>query len=165
MLPCALSDVGTQDRVVVQELIKEMAKTQNIDTAAKNRFKVVVVSEAESLSVPAQHALRRTMEKYMSNLRVILCATSASRLIPAIQSRCLLVRVPAPSDTEIGRVLKAVVATEGRSIAPDLVDRIVAASQRNLRRAILTAEACYVVQGHPRCVARVPINAHSAPDC
>lgn len=62
---------------------------------------VVVINEADSLSRDAQAALRRTMEKYMSNMRIILCANSTSRLIAPIKSRCLLMRVAAPSEDEV----------------------------------------------------------------
>lgn len=62
---------------------------------------VVIINEADSLSRDAQAALRRTMEKYMSNMRIILCANSTSRLIAPIKSRCLLMRVAAPNPEEV----------------------------------------------------------------
>ena len=62
--------------------------------------------EADHLSADAQHALRRTMEKYMAACRIILCANSTSKVIPAIRSRCLGVRVPAPKDEQIIQVLQ-----------------------------------------------------------
>ena len=62
---------------------------------------VVIINEADSLTRDAQAALRRTMEKYMSNMRIILCANSTSRLIAPIKSRCLLVRVAAPDEGEV----------------------------------------------------------------
>lgn len=65
---------------------------------------MVVINEADSLSRDAQAALRRTMEKYMTNLRIILCANSTSRLIAPIKSRCLLVRVAAPTTEEVRRM-------------------------------------------------------------
>lgn len=64
------------------------------------KFLAVIINEADSLSRDAQAALRRTMEKYMSNMRIILCANSTSRLIAPIKSRCLLVRVAAPNPDE-----------------------------------------------------------------
>ena len=45
--------------------------------------------DADRLTKDAQHALRRTMEKYMSKCRVIMCTNSISKMIPAIRSRCL----------------------------------------------------------------------------
>ena len=61
----------------------------------------VIINEADTLTRDAQAALRRTMEKYMSNIRIILCANSTSKLIAPIKSRCLLVRVAAPTEDEV----------------------------------------------------------------
>ncbi|KAJ1299921.1 hypothetical protein OPQ81_005362 [Rhizoctonia solani] len=96
-----LDDVGNYDRVVVQDLLKEVAQTQQVDTAAKQRFKVVVINEADHLTRDAQAALRRTMEKYSPNLRLILLANSTANIIAPIRSRTLLVRVAAPTHEEI----------------------------------------------------------------
>ena len=41
------------------------------------------------------------MEKYMTNMRLILCASSTSKIIAPIRSRCLLVRVAAPDQPEV----------------------------------------------------------------
>jgi len=46
--------VGIYDRVVIQQLIKEVAQTQNVDASAKRPFKVVVINEADTLSKDAQ---------------------------------------------------------------------------------------------------------------
>lgn len=62
---------------------------------------VVIINEADALSRDAQAALRRTMEKYMGNLRLILCAESTSQIIGPIRSRCLLMRVGAPEEDEV----------------------------------------------------------------
>jgi replication factor C subunit 3/5 len=61
----------------------------------------VIINEADSLTRDAQAALRRTMEKYMTNMRLILCANSTSKIIAPIRSRCLLVRVAAPTDDQV----------------------------------------------------------------
>ena len=95
------SDAGSYDRLIIQDILKEIAQTQQVDQNASHAFKIVVINEADSLSRDAQSALRRTMEKYMTNLRLILCANSTSRIIAPIRSRCLLLRVGAPSDADM----------------------------------------------------------------
>lgn len=64
---------------------------------------MVIINEADQLSRDAQAALRRTMEKYMNNMRIILCANTTSKIIAPIRSRTLLVRVAAPNNDEVRR--------------------------------------------------------------
>lgn len=137
------SDVGNYDRVVIQDLLKEVAQTQQVDLSAKQRFKVVVINEADHLTRDAQAALRRTMEKYSPNLRLILLANSTSNIIAPIRSRTLLVRVAAPTEVEICQVLKKVGGKEGWKEVEGLNKRIARDSGRNLRRALLMFEAVH----------------------
>lgn len=128
---------------MVQDLLKEVAQTQQVDLAAKQRFKVVVINEADHLTRDAQAALRRTMEKYSPNLRLILLANSTSNIIAPIRSRTLLVRVAAPTEEEICDVLKKVGKKEGYKENAELEKRIAKESGRNLRRALLMFEAVH----------------------
>jgi replication factor C subunit 3/5 len=135
--------VGNFDRVVIQDLLKEVAQTQQVDMNAKQRFKVVVINEADHLTRDAQAALRRTMEKYSPNLRLILLANSTANIIAPIRSRTLLVRVAAPSEEEIVKVLKDVGKKERFQEVEGLNRRIARESKRNLRKALLMFEAVY----------------------
>lgn len=137
------SDVGNYDRVVIQDLLKEVAQTQQVDQSAKQRFKVVVINEADQLTRDAQAALRRTMEKYSPNLRLILLANSTSNIIAPIRSRTLLVRVAAPTHQEICDVLAQSARKENWEIHKGLHERIAVESGRNLRRALLMYEAIH----------------------
>lgn len=103
----------------------------------------MVINEADHLTRDAQAALRRTMEKYSPNLRLILLANSTANIIAPIRSRTLLVRVAAPTETEICDVLAKSGKKEGWTVAPGLNKRIAQESGRNLRRALLMYEAVH----------------------
>jgi replication factor C subunit 3/5 len=78
----------------------------------------------------------------MSNLRIILCANSTSRLIAPIKSRCLLMRVAAPSHEEMLTVLNHVAKRAGAGSLPaDRADEIISDANGNMRKAILVFEA------------------------
>ncbi|XP_010554961.1 PREDICTED: replication factor C subunit 3 [Tarenaya hassleriana] len=138
------SDVGFQDRYIVQEIIKEMAKNRPIDTKGKKGYKVLVLNEVDKLSREAQHSLRRTMEKYSSSCRLILCCNSSSKVTEAIRSRCLNVRINAPSQEQIVKVLEFIAKKEGLQMPQGFAARIAEKSNRSLRRAILAFETCRV---------------------
>lgn len=101
------------------------------------------------------------MEKYMTNMRLILCANSTSKIIAPIRSRCLLVRVAAPTDIEVGltlcpacalligqmrTVLNHVAKKERFSLPDPAADSIISTSNGNLRKAILVFEAMRMQQ-------------------
>lgn len=147
------SDMGNNDRVVIQDLLKEVASTEQVDflnqtlSKTKHRFKVVVINEAESLTRDAQAALRRTMEKYSSNIRLIMVCNTIASIIAPIKSRTLLVRVSAPSAGEVASVLQHVAAKENvRFLLANEADQraylesLAVALDRNLRRALLSLE-------------------------
>ncbi|XP_018321300.1 replication factor C subunit 3 [Agrilus planipennis] len=138
------SDVGIYDRVIIMNLIKNVAQTQQLDINGQRAFKVIVLTNVDELTKDAQHALRRTMEKYISTCRLLLCGTSISRIIPAIRSRCLCIRVAAPSIEQISTILQTICKKEGLTLPLELADRIAIKSNRNLRRALLMCEACKV---------------------
>lgn len=138
------SDVGINDRVVIMDVIKNVAQSQQLNANTQREFKVILLTDVDNLTKDAQHALRRTMEKYIANCRIILCTTSISRVIPAIRSRCLCVRVPAPTIQDISTILTSVCSKESLSLPEELAIRIAEKSNRNLRRALLMCEACKV---------------------
>lgn len=152
------SEAGNQDRFVIQELLKEIAQTQQVDQNAKHRYKIVVINEADLLTRDAQAALRRTMEIYTSNLRLIMVATSLSPIMGPIRSRTLLVRVPAPQIDALSGVLAKVAERENVVVeAPETFNTIAQTSSRNLRKALLMLEAMYAQNEIISAGAQVPL--------
>jgi replication factor C subunit 3/5 len=138
------ADAGVHDRVVIQGLVKEVAGTRQINSEKQKQFKVILITEANRLSKDAQHALRRTMEKFMAQCRLILITESISKLIPALRSRCLGIRVQAPTDDELIRVIDKISTKETWQMEDRQLEKLAKLSNRNLRKALLLSEICKV---------------------
>ncbi len=131
--------------LIVFQVIKEIAQYGAVAGTGDKGFKVVLLNEVDRLSHSAQAALRRTMEKYSANCRLILCCNSQNKVIDPVRSRCLSIRVAAPSCEQICDVLNHVAKKEQlRDPPPQLLMRIAQSSGQNLRRAVLMMEACKV---------------------
>jgi replication factor C subunit 3/5 len=148
------SDMGNNDRVVIQDLLKEVGQTEALDfsglfhithkkikdnndnndddentnTLPLRKFKVVIINESEKLSRDAQAALRRTMEKFSGSIRLILVCDSTSNIIDPIKSRTLGVRIGLPDKEAIRNVLENILTNESdarRCFPEDWDDRCI----------------------------------------
>lgn len=142
-IECNPSDAGQNDRFIVQEVIKEIASHGNVQSASKS-FKVVVLAESERLSKQAQAGLRRTMEKFSGHCRLVLICNSISKITPPLRSRCLCIRIPAPEHEQVATAIVNIAKKEQSPCPIELARNISVAADRNLRRALLMAEACKV---------------------
>lgn len=71
---------------------------------------------------------------------------SCPQVIEPVRSRCLCIRVAAPSVEVVAGQLQHVAAREKLSLPDALAQRLAAGCDRNLRRALLSLEACRVQQ-------------------
>ncbi len=147
--PCHIevtpAEAGNNDKIVVQKLIKEVAGSHVVVPAeAQKRFKVVVINEVDYLTKDAQAGLRRTMEKYMGNCRILMNCQCISKVIEPLRSRCLLVRVPAPTHEEMERMCKKIATHESATVSKEKLKEICVKSKRNMRRAIMMLQTMIV---------------------
>mmetsp|Transcript_15566 Transcript_15566/g.39581 ORF Transcript_15566/g.39581 Transcript_15566/m.39581 type:complete len:376 (+) Transcript_15566:104-1231(+) len=164
------AEAGRKDVHVVQEVIKEMAKTKSSQTMfltqqqqqqqlqqeegeegegrKKCAYKVLLINDVDRLTRHAQHALRRTMEKYSKQCRLVMTCTNLSKVIDPVQSRCICVRVKAPGEEETLKVVQQVAQKEHLTLPETFAGKIAKGSSGSLRKALLTLETCRV-NGYP----------------
>lgn len=144
------SDSGLYDRYVVQNIIKEMAENRVIcfgpHHSGKPKYKTLVLNQADHLTVNAQQSLRRTMEKYISTCRLLMSCTNVSKIMEPVRSRCLSLRISAPCAQSITTMLREICEKENVDLSHKLASRIVETASGNLRRSLLTLEACLTRQ-------------------
>jgi len=82
---------------------------------AEEPFKVVVIADADRMTVPAANSILKMLEEPPRNWVFILTASDSSRLLPTILSRCMEVKLsPVPQET-LFAILKASKALEFNS--------------------------------------------------
>ena len=86
-----------------------------------------------------------------------MICNSPSKVIEPIRSRCLAVRIPAPSNEELVTLLSTIAKKEGCTLDQETAAKITVQSNRNIRRAILMLEAMKVQAGTNVLTAAMPI--------
>jgi replication factor C small subunit len=99
-------------------------------------FKVVLLDEADYLSVNAQAALRGVMEEYHTTARFILTCNYPNRVIPALHSRCQGFHIERIDQTEFTARVATILVEENIEFELDTLDTIVKASYPDLRKCI-----------------------------
>lgn len=124
---------------VIRTYIKDFAKAK---PPADIPFKILILDEADNMTAPAQQALRRTMEKYTRNCRIILIANYSNKLIPPIQSRCVVFRFSPLNNDDVKERVKYVANLENVTITPDGLNALVNVARGDCRRAINYLQSC-----------------------
>ena len=75
---------------VVRNNVKLFAKKVVL---TKNRHKIIILDEVDSMTSAAQQALRRTIEIYSNTTRFALACNNSKKIIEAIQSRCTMLKL------------------------------------------------------------------------
>jgi len=89
-------------------------------TASFKSIKVVILDEADFLTIQAQASLRNTIETFSRTTRFILTCNFIERIIDPLQSRCQTLKIIPPSKKEVAKHLSNILIDEG--IKVDLKD-------------------------------------------
>mgnify|MGYP003326707242 CR=1 FL=1 len=129
------------DKYLIQEIIQDYAKIELLNILKyKKLFKIVVINKIDNLSYYAQASLRRTMEKYANTCKFIFICDQLSKIIEPLRSRCLLIRVPLPTNNQIMQTLLHITDKENIDISPSELDKIIGKSDNKVNIAIWLLE-------------------------
>lgn len=118
-------------------VIKEYAKKTPLSfIKTDKKFKIVLINKANNLSYYAQTSLRRTIEIYAKNCRFIMISTSLSKIIDPLKSRCICIRIPKPTTTEIFNILYNISLKEKINLNLDNFYEIKKKNKRDIKKSI-----------------------------
>ena len=99
-------------------------------------FKIVLLDEADYLSVNAQAALRGVMEEYHHTVRFILTCNYPNKIIPALHSRCQGFHIETVDKDEFTARVATILISENIDLDLDTLDTYVKATYPDLRKCI-----------------------------
>lgn len=99
-------------------------------------FKIVLLDEADYLSLNAQAILRGLMEEYHTSARFVLTCNYPNRIIPALHSRCQGFHVERVDQTEFTARVATILVEENVEFDLDTLDTFVKATYPDLRKCI-----------------------------
>lgn len=128
---------------VIRGKVKEFARTRSIDGSPK----IIILDEADALTVEAQQALRRTMETFTATSRFILLANYSNKIIEPIQSRCSVFRFKILDEAHIRKFIERIMDGEKLKISEDAVKAVIEISEGDLRRVTNLLQTSAVADG------------------
>ncbi|MCY3411385.1 MAG: replication factor C small subunit [Candidatus Heimdallarchaeota archaeon] len=129
---------------VIRNQVKSFARILPSNGAP---FKIISLDEADALTSAAQHALRRTMEKYVNTSRFILLCNYPGKIIEPIQSRCAYFKFSRIPKLAISQRLKEIASLEKVEFEEIGIDTIIDISEGDMRKAINILQASAAIGG------------------
>jgi replication factor C subunit 3/5 len=121
------------DKYLIQEIIQNYAKTEILNILKyKKLYKIVIIDKIDDLSYTAQASLRRTMELYSDNCKFIFVCNQLSKIIEPLRSRCLLIRIPKPTNNMLTNILLEISIKENIELTKNDFKEIIIKSQKNI---------------------------------
>jgi replication factor C small subunit len=145
----------------IRTKVKDYARTMPIGDVP---YKLVLLDESDALTPDAQHALRRTMEKYTHTCRFVLDCNYSSRIIEPIQSRCAIFRFRRLNEKDVGQYLKRIARAEKLTLTQDGIEAIAYVSEGDMRRATNVFQAAAALKRKVNDKAVYEVSAAARPE-
>lgn len=137
-----ITDPSWSKRRMIQQVFTESTAHAPVE----GTYRTVLLDNAESVRSDFQHALRRLIERHHQTTQFVLTSRQLGTIIPALQSRCLPIPVPAPDDEAVIERLETILESEGVEYERSALELLARDADGNLRHAILAAQTTHINQ-------------------
>jgi DNA polymerase III delta prime subunit len=120
---------------IIRDNVKQFASA-----ASFQPIKVVILDEADFLTINAQAALRNIIESFSGNTRFIFTCNFVERIIEPLQSRLVLYELSSPPIKQMAKHLANVLDKEGVAFDTKDLSIIVKKTYPDIRRALNTIQ-------------------------
>jgi replication factor C subunit 3/5 len=137
---------------VVRNEIQNFAGTRKLFSTGT---KLIILDECDNMTKDAQMALRRVIEKYSSNARFCLICNYASKIIPALQSRCTRFRFAPLKQHLVENRVKEIAHCEGVELSEGGLQAALKLGQGDMRKILNILQSTALSHGNKVCEASV----------
>ena len=109
-------------------------------TASFKPIKVVILDEADFLTIQAQASLRNVIETFSRNTRFIMTCNYVERIIDPLQSRCQVLKIVPPSKSDVAKHIAWILGEENTGFELDDIKTIVNQFYPDLRKCLNTIQ-------------------------
>ena len=116
-------------------------KVQGFASSASFKpIKIIILDEADFLTIQAQASLRNIIETYSRTTRFILTCNYLERIIDPLQSRCQVLKITPPSKKETAQHVANILDTEGVSYEVSNLALVVNKYYPDIRKILNTCQ-------------------------
>lgn len=136
---------------VVREHIKDFSNTQIMLSQIMNinyKYKLVILDEADSMTIDAQFALRRVIENCSKNTRFCIICNYLTKIIPGIQSRCAVLKFTPIQFDDHYKYMNNIINLEKINITEDCINNIIKISEGDMRKSINILQSLYLINSN-----------------
>lgn len=136
---------------VVREHIKEFSNTQIMLSQIMNikcKYKLVILDEADSMTIDAQFALRRVIENCSNNTRFCIICNYLTKIIPGIQSRCAVLKFSPIHFDDHYKYIHNIINLEKINITDDCINNIIKISEGDMRKSINILQSLFLINSN-----------------
>ena len=109
-------------------------------TASFRQIKVVILDEADFLTIQAQASLRNVIESFSRSTRFIMTCNYIERIIDPLQSRCQVLKIVPPSKKKVAKHLKEILDTEKTKFEIEALVNIINKHHPDIRKMLNTIQ-------------------------
>lgn len=121
--------------------------SNKLTNVPKNRHKIILLDEADSLTAIAQQGLRRHIDLYSDTTRYIFSCHASTNIIESVQSRCSILPFSALSNENIAKKLKEICKKEGIEYDDRSMEVLLETTNGDMRMAINNLQSVYYAYG------------------
>lgn len=123
--------------------LKVFSQTNSV---VKNKKKIILLDDIDLINDQSQQVFRNCMDKYSNNVHFIMSCTNLQKVIDSLQSRNIILSVPAPTPRTMRSIADHIIREEPTiSVDADALEYVITLSNNSIRLLINYIEKIYIL--------------------